>query len=305
MKRISICFFFVFVTSGLAGCNPAPPAEPAVDENRIDLLIKGDYIVTMDGAGTVIENGAIAVNDGLILAVGAADAIEAEYPAVEVLDGDNRIIMPGLINGHTHAAMTLLRGVADDLALMDWLENYIFPAEVAFVDPEFVRIGTELACWEFIRGGTTTIVDMYYFPDTIAEVIANCGIRAMISATVIDQRSPDAENADDSLVKGTAFIERWLGRNSRITPIFGPHASYTLNKEQLAATRAAALELGVPISIHVSESPFEVQNSLETYGMTSIEMYDSINFFDAPTIAAHVVWPGSAKLASSTTPRPT
>ena len=98
--------------------------------------------------------------------------------------------MPGLVNGHSHAAMTLLRGVADDLALMDWLNNYIFPAEVEFVDAEFVRIGTELACWEMIRGGTTTFVDMYYYPDVIAEVVDSCGMRALISATVIDQRSP-------------------------------------------------------------------------------------------------------------------
>ena len=300
MKRISVCFFFVFVTSVLSACNPAPTsspaATPAADDDRIDLLVRGDYIVTMDSSGTVIENGAIAVDDGVILAIGDADEIVGQYPAVDVLDGDRRIVMPGLVNGHSHAAMTLLRGVADDLALMDWLQNYIFPAEVAFVDPEFVRIGTELACWEMIRGGTTTFVDMYYYPDTIAEVVERCGIRALISATVIDQRSPDAENADDSLTKGASFIERWLGRNSRITPIFGPHASYTLNKEQLAATRAAALELGVPISIHVSESQFEIQNSLENYGTTPIEMYESIDFFDAPTIAAHVVWPTEAEI---------
>jgi 5-methylthioadenosine/S-adenosylhomocysteine deaminase len=199
--------------------------------------------------------------------------------------------MPGLVNGHSHAAMTLLRGVADDLDLMDWLQNYIFPAEVEFVDSEFVRIGTELACWEMIRGGTTTFVDMYYFPDTIAEVVDSCGMRAMISATVIDQRSPDAENADDSIAKGVGFVQRWQGRNSRISPIFGPHANYTLNAEQLAATRAAAMELGVPISIHVSESPFELQYSQDTYGMPSIELYESIGFFEGPTIAAHVVWP--------------
>jgi 5-methylthioadenosine/S-adenosylhomocysteine deaminase len=192
--------------------------------------------------------------------------------------------------------MTLLRGVADDLALMDWLTNYIFPAEVEFVDPEFVRIGTELACWEMIRGGTTTFVDMYYYPDIIAAVVESCGMRAMISATVIDQRSPDAENADDSIRKGSDFIERWKDRNNRITPIFGPHANYTLNADQLRATREAALELGVPISIHMSESPFEVQYSRDTYGMTSIELFESIGFFEGPTIAAHVVWPTEAEI---------
>ncbi|MDH5621332.1 MAG: amidohydrolase, partial [Gammaproteobacteria bacterium] len=179
---------------------------------------------------------------------------------------------------------------------MDWLNNYIFPAEVQFVDTEFVRIGTELACWEMIRGGTTSFVDMYYFPDTIAEVVDRCGMRALISATVIDQRSPDAENASDSISKGIAFVERWKGRNSRITPIFGPHANYTLNAEQLKATRAAASEHGVGISIHVSESPFELQYSKDTFGMTSIELYESIGFFDGPTIAAHVVWPTETEI---------
>ena len=297
MIRISNCFIGFFLTIFLAACGgseaPAEPASPATPaaENGIELIVKGSHIVTMDAAGTVIENGAIAIDDGIILAIGPTDEIAAEYSAAVTLDGEQRIVMPGLVNGHSHAAMTLLRGVADDLALMDWLQNYIFPAEVEFVDAEFVRIGTELACWEMIRGGTTTFVDMYYYPDTIAQVVEDCGMRALISATVIDQRSPDAENADDGIRKGSGFIERWQNRNSRITPIFGPHANYTLNAEQLAATRAAAMKYNVPISIHLSESPFEVQNSQNTYGMTSIEHFESIGFFEGPTIAAHVVWP--------------
>jgi len=297
MIRITCCFTSLFLAVFVAACSagdtpaePDAPAKPAT-ENRIDLIVNGSHIVTMNEAGSVIENGAIAIDDGIILAIGPADNIAAKYSAAVTLDGKRRIVMPGLVNGHSHAAMTLLRGVADDLALMEWLQNYIFPAEVEFVDAEFVRIGTELACWEMIRGGTTTFVDMYYYPDTIAQVVEDCGMRALISATVIDQRSPDAENADDGIRKGSGFIKRWQGRNSRITPIFGPHANYTLDAEQLAATRAAAMEYGVPISIHLSESPFEVQNSQDTYGMTSIEHFESIGFFEGPTIAAHVVWP--------------
>jgi len=118
----------------------------------------------------------------------------------------------------------------------------------------------------------------------------------LISATVIDQRSPDAENAADSIQKGVDFIERWQGKNSRITPIFGPHANYTLNAEQLQATRAAAIEHGVNISIHMSESPFELQYSKDTFGMTSVEFFESIGFFDGPTIAAHMVWPTDAEI---------
>ncbi len=260
-------------------------------EQRIDLIVYGDTIVTMDAAMTEIANGAIAVDDGIILAVGDASDIDARYSADDTLEGRNRVVMPGLVNGHSHAPMTLLRGVADDLALMDWLQNYIFPAEVEFVDAEFVRIGTEVACWEMIRGGTTTFVDMYYYPDTIAEVVVDCGLRALISTTVIDQRSPDAESAADGIAKGRGFVERWQNRHPRITPIFGPHANYTLNAAQLKATREAANEFGVPISIHLSESPFEIQYSKRTYGKTSIELFEDIGFFDGPTIAAHVVWP--------------
>jgi len=282
----------------LTGCSAGDEAQqPSVmPDDAIDLIIAGDHIVTMDSNQTVVANGAVAVDDGIIIAVGTKAEIEAAFTARQTLAGDNRVVMPGLVNGHGHAAMTLLRGVADDLALMDWLNNYIFPSEVEFVDSEFVRIGTELACWEMIRGGTTTFVDMYYFPDTIAEVVVDCGMRAMIATTVIDQRSPDAEGASDSIARGSAFINRWKGRNSRITPMFGPHANYTLNAEQLAATRAAAMELGVPISIHMSESPFELQYSQDTFGMTSIEMYESIGFFEGPTIAAHVVWPTAAEI---------
>lgn len=261
------------------------------DGNEVDLIVEGAYVVTMDGNDTVYENGAVAIDEGIIVAIGEARDIYGKYSAAERMAGNDRIVLPGLINGHSHAAMTLLRGVADDLPLMVWLNDYIFPAEVEFVDAEFVRIGTELACWEMIRGGTTTFVDMYYYPDVIASVVEDCGMRAFVSATVIDQRSPDAENAADSIVKGMGFIERWKGANSRIMPIFGPHANYTLNAEQLVDTRNAANEVGIPISIHMSESPFELQYSKDTYGMTSIELFESIGFLDGPTIGAHVVWP--------------
>ena len=294
MISIRYCFITVFLIFSALGCSEnEAPADTAVHDSpdAIDLIVAGDHVVTMDAEHAIITDGAIAVDDGMIVAIGKSDEIRATYTARKTIDGGNRVVMPGLVNGHSHAAMTLLRGVADDLALMDWLNNYIFPAEVQFVDAEFVRIGTELACWEMIRGGTTTFVDMYYYPDTIAEVVDTCGLRALISATVIDQRSPDAEGADDSIAKGVAFIERWKDRNPRITPIFGPHANYTLDAEQLAATRAAAIEHGVPISIHMSESPFEVQYSKDTYGTTSIELFESIGFFEGPTIAAHVVWP--------------
>ncbi|MEX2122821.1 MAG: amidohydrolase [Woeseia sp.] len=293
--------FYLAALFALAACSrPAEEPQPEVPASTsgnesgltaIDLIVEGKYIVTMDEQMTVIEGGAVAIDEGVIVAIGPADDIDAQYSAQERLQGDNHVVLPGLINGHSHAAMTLLRGVADDLELMTWLNDYIFPAEVEFVDAEFVRIGTELACWEMIRGGTTTFVDMYYYPDAVASVVESCGMRALISASVIGQRSPDAEGAQDSVAKGLEFINRWKGKNSRITPIFGPHSNYTLNEEQLRATRLAANEAGAPISIHLSESPYELEYSKKTYGMTSIEFFNSIDFFDGPTIGAHVVWP--------------
>ena len=280
----------------LVSCSAAQLENPVGERRQIDLIVEGDYIVSMDATNSIINGGAIAVNDGLIIDIGATEDIRLRYQATQVLGGGNRIVLPGLINGHSHAAMTLLRGIADDLSLFEWLNDYIFPAEVAFVDETFVRIGTELACWEMIRGGTTTFVDMYYYPDTIAEVVESCGMRALVSATVIDQPSPGAQSAVDSLAKGRAFIKRWQNRNNRITPIFGPHAIYTLSPEQLKSTREAARDLGVPISIHVSESPFELKYTKDTYDMTSVSLLESIGFLDGPTIAAHMVWPNAADI---------
>ena len=293
MTLVTVLLALIACTENTA---PKPSTTAAALSGQIDLIILGDTIVTMDAMGAILENSAIAVDDGVILAVGPAAQITAEYSAMETLDGENRIVMPGLITGHSHAAMTLFRGIADDLTLMDWLNNYIFPSEVQFVDSELVRIGTELACWEMIRGGTTTFVDMYYYPETVAEVVDSCGMRALVSATVIDQRSPDAESAADSIQKGIEFIGRWKNKNSRITPIFGPHSNYTLNAEQLQAVRAAATEYGVGISIHMSESPFELQYSKDTFGKTSVEFYESIGFLDGPTIAAHMIWPTAVEI---------
>jgi 5-methylthioadenosine/S-adenosylhomocysteine deaminase len=274
----------------------AAQVPQAASRQAVDLIIEGDYLVAMDNGGTVLEGGAVAVKDGVIVAVGAAADINSGFDAKQVLPGANRVVMPGLVNGHSHAAMTLLRGVAEDLALMDWLGNYIFPAEIRFVDADFVRIGTELACWEMIRGGTTTFVDMYYFPDTIAEVVESCGMRALISATVIERPSPGADNAADSLAKGLDFIKRWKNRNSRITPIFGPHANYTLNEAQLRAVRQAALDAGAAIAIHMSESLYEVEYSKKHYGKTSVDFFNDIGLFDVPTIGAHLVWPTDAEI---------
>ncbi len=272
------------------------PSAVAEKQFLVDLIIKGDYIVTMNDDYQIIQNGAVAVNSGEIVSVGSALEVEGQYKAKETLPGEDRLVMPGLVNGHSHAAMTLLRGVADDLPLNEWLNDYIFPAERMFVDPEFVRLGTELACWEMVRGGTTTFVDMYSHPDTVARVVDGCGMRALVSATIIDQKSPDANDADESLRNAVEFVKKWQNLHPRITPIFGPHANYTLSADQLMATRDAAKRLGSPISIHMAESMFEVDLARDKYGTGSVSMFESIDFFDGPTIAAHMVWPSEQEI---------
>ena len=215
------CLIITMSTMLLSQLSYGNPNETSKQTKKIDLLIEGDHIVTMDGSSSILQNGSVAIHDGIIIEIGKSETIKKQYKAKIVLQGQNKIVMPGLINGHSHAAMTLFRGIADDYPLFEWLNNYIFPAEVAFVNKEFVAIGTELACWEMIRGGTTTFVDMYYFPDTISRVVDSCGLRALVSATIIDQDSPDASNARESLAKGETFIRKWKGKSPRVMPILG------------------------------------------------------------------------------------
>ncbi len=286
IARMLLSFSVLIASSACAS-----PASP------VDLIVLGDYVIVMDEDNNVIQQGAVVVDRGRIVAVGPADEITESYDALDTLDGAGRVVMPGLINGHSHAAMTLLRGIADDLELMDWLTNYIFPAEVRFVDEDFVRIGTELACWEMIRGGTTTFVDMYYFPDSVAEAVESCGMRAVVVPSTIDQKSPDAEDGQQSLRQAVDFVNRWQGKNNRIIPIIGTHSVYTVSPESLQQVRAEAKKLGVPVGIHLEESPFEIEITREKYDMTPVELLDSLGFFEGPTIGAHVVWPSEADIA--------
>jgi len=256
-----------------------------------DLIVSGAYIVTMDAAKKVLQNGAIAVKDGVIIALGDAVDIKEKYSAPEMISGENRAIMPGFVNGHTHSAMVLFRGMADDLALMTWLQNYIFPMEGRYVDEALIEAGTALACYEMIQGGTTSFVDMYFYPDVIAGVVDKCGLRATISTPMIDFPSPGFKGWDDSFAAGVDFAKRWKGKHPRITPALAPHAPYTVSPDHLAQAFAAANELGVPVSIHVAEDRAEVKTIRDKYGATSVEYLEKAGMLDHPTIAAHVVWP--------------
>lgn len=280
------CAALLVMTSGAA-----PQARKSVD-----LIMAGDYVVTMDARQPVIEHGAVAIDHGKIVAVGPAEQIMDTYRAARVLPGQGKVVMPGLINGHTHLAMALFRGLADDLTLDDWLRNHIFPAEARFVNPEFVRVGVELACWEMIRGGTTTFVDMYFYPDVEARVIERCGLRGVIAPSTIDFPSPGFTGWDDSFASAVDFVQRWKGKNPRIIPALGVHAPYTVSPPHLVQAMTAARRLNVPISIHVAETQTEVDDILTRYGNRPVNHLDSLNFFSAQTIAAHMVYPDAAEI---------
>lgn len=269
----------------------------AETKQEVDLLIGGEFVVTMDDARPVIRNGAVAVKDGGIVAVGTAAEIGAAYQARLTLPGQQRVLMPGLVNGHTHAAMVLFRGMADDLALSEWLTNFIFPAEARFVDAEFVRTGTQLACWEMMRGGTTTFVDMYFHPNVAAEVVQACGLRAIIAPSVIDFPSPGFQGWEDSFAAAVGFVKRWKGRHPRITPAIAPHAPYTVAPEHLVEAVAAARLHDVPISIHVAETLTEIDDVLTRYGRRPVQHLGAIGFLEPRVIAAHMVWPDPAEIA--------
>ena len=269
-------------------------AEPV---KRADLIVRGDFVVTIDAARPVIEDGAVAVKNGDIVAVGPADEVLAAYRTSTVIEGEDRVLMPGLVNGHTHAAMTLFRGIADDLELIEWLTEFIFPAEAEFVDEEFVRVGTQLACWEMIRGGTTTFVDMYFLPDVIAEVVDECGLRAIITAPAIDFPSPGHAGWNDSFASAVSFARRWKNRHRRITPGIAPHAPYTVAPEHLVEAFDAAQSLQVPIHIHLAETLTEVDDILARYGNRPVNHMDATGVLEPRLIAAHMVWPDDQEIA--------
>lgn len=261
-----------------------------------DMIVGGRYLVTMDDIQPIIENGAVAIKNGQIIAVGTSENILLTYHADEILDGENKVLMPGLVNAHTHAAMVLFRGMADDLPLMTWLQNYIFPMEAKYVDEELIGAGTSLACYEMIQGGTTSFVDMYFYPDVIAEVVKTSGLRATISTPMIDFPSPGYEGWDDSFAGGVSFAKRWKGKHPRITPALAPHAPYTVSKAHLQQAFSAARDLDVPLSIHVAEDQTESKTIADQYGKSSVQLLADVGMLEHRTIAAHVVWPTEADI---------
>jgi 5-methylthioadenosine/S-adenosylhomocysteine deaminase len=271
----------------------APQGSRAVN---VDILIVGGTIVTMNADREVIENGAIAITNGKIDLMGTRRIIERNSRAKRVINATGKVIIPGLINTHTHVPMSLFRGIADDMDLQEWLTKFIFPAEAKNVNEAFVRAGTRLGLAEMIRGGTTTYCDMYYFEDAIADETKKAGMRGVLGETVIDFPAPDNKTFDAAMTYTERFIKKWKN-DPLIVPAIAPHAPYTVSQEHLLAARDLSNRLDAPLLIHLAEANTETEFIQQKHkGMRPIEFVDSIGFLTNKTIAAHVIQANDAEL---------
>ena len=270
-------------------CAAAQAQTPA------DAIWSARWVVTMDAQRRVIENGAVAVVGDHIAAVGPRAEIDRAYRSRERVDRPDAILAPGLINTHTHAAMSLFRGLADDMKLQDWLQKFIFPAEAKNVDREFVRWGTRLALLEMALSGTTTYTDMYYFEDAVAEVTKEAGLRGVLGQTVIGFPAPDFKTPQAALAASETFLKQY-GSDPLIVPAVAPHAIYTVPDDILKASRALADRYKKPLIIHLSETKTENDDSLKKRKMTPTAALNALGVLTGWTVAAHGVWLTEADL---------
>jgi 5-methylthioadenosine/S-adenosylhomocysteine deaminase len=287
---------FFALSFALAAC-------PAIETGRISddstdneqLVVSGGTILTMADDQAVINDGALAIQGNRIVAIGTVEEIAADFPDATLIDARGKIVLPGLVNTHTHVPMTLFRGIADDLPLTEWLNDVIFPAEAQFVDEDFVRWGTRLACLEMIRSGITTFADSYYFEDAIAEETDICGMRAVLGETLIDFPVPDNKTWEEAISYMRRFVERWQG-HERITPAVAPHAPYTVSGEHLQEGHALATELDVPLLIHLAEDQSEVDTIMKREAMRPVEYADHLGILDERVLAAHMIYPDAGEI---------
>ncbi|HUM00738.1 MAG TPA: amidohydrolase [Thermoanaerobaculia bacterium] len=295
---MALVAFCVAVASAaiLVAAEAPSPAPSKKSLSPVDLIVTAQHVLTMDPSDRVFSPGAVAISGGKIVAVGSPGDLLARYLPKHRISRPSAVVLPGLVNTHTHAAMCLLRGIADDRPLMEWLQKAIFPAEAKNVSPEFVRAGTSLACLEMVRGGTTTFADMYYYESDVAAAVDACGMRAVLGETWLDVPAPGHASLAESQKVTRAFLEKWKG-HARITAAVAPHAPYTCSKETLLAAKALADEYGAPLLIHVSETRDEQKQILERTGTTPVKWLDEIGFLSPRVLAAHGVWLGEEELA--------
>jgi 5-methylthioadenosine/S-adenosylhomocysteine deaminase len=269
---------------------------PLLAQEKADLLVSGGTFVTMDGERRVIEDGAMAVRGDAIVAVGKRAEVESRYQTARRIDASGKLVMPGLINGHTHAAMTLFRGIANDMNLQDWLTKFIFPAEAGNVTENFVVAGTRLGVLEMIHGGTTTYVDMYYFEEAVARETKAAGMRGVLGETVLDFPAPDNKTVSAALSYTENFLKRWKG-DPLIRAAVAPHAIYTASEPTLRAAGGLARRYQAPIVIHVAETKKELDDSRDKNGASPVAYLDRIGLLGPDVIAAHCVWVDAGDIA--------
>jgi 5-methylthioadenosine/S-adenosylhomocysteine deaminase len=255
---------------------------------RADLVVVGGTVLTVDARDRVFPDGAVAIRDGAIAGVGPRRAIERSFRARRAIDAGGGLILPGFVNAHTHAPMTLLRGIRDDVDLMTWLEKYMFPLEARFVSPAFVRWGARLACWEMITSGTTTFADGYFFEEEVARAADEAGLRAVPGQGIFDVPTPDAKTATESLARAERFLSDWTG-HPRITPAAAPHAVYTAGPETFRKALDLAARYGAPVLTHLSESDGELAMVRARYGTTPVRHLAAHGLLRPSLVAAHCV----------------
>src|SRR5206468_5418580 len=269
-----------------------PTKQKSVAEPIWDLVITGGMVVTMDRPHRIFDKGIIVAQGDLIVAVEPSTRAAIEqyvHAAKQLIDAKGKLVLPGFINGHTHAAMTLLRGLKDDVTLEEWLTKSIFPAEAKNVNEEFVRWGTRLAAAELIRGGVTTFADMYYFEDAVAEETKAAGMRGALGETILDFPAPDNKTNDAMLEYTEKFLKRWQG-DSLIHAAVAPHSIYTDSEKTLKDSAALARKYNAPILIHVGETKKELNDSREKNGTTPVQYLDKLGILGPDVLAAHCVW---------------
>jgi 5-methylthioadenosine/S-adenosylhomocysteine deaminase len=281
---------FLVLLAGMSGVASQPDPRP------VALVIANGTVVTMDGTGRVLAPGSVAIDGTDIVAIDRPDVIRQQFQAADTIEAWGSVIMPGLINTHTHAPMVLYRGLADDLALMDWLQKYIFPAEAKTVSPDFVRAGTRLAALEMIQSGTTTYADMYYFEEEIARETRSAGLRGVLGQTIIQFPVADAKTPAEGLARAEAFIKAFKD-DPLITPAVAPHAMYTLDGPTLLACRDLAKRYGVPTIIHLAETEAESQTAHERFKSSPVAYLEDLGFFGPGVLAAHGVWVSEPEVA--------
>jgi 5-methylthioadenosine/S-adenosylhomocysteine deaminase len=255
----------------------------------VDYIIHADYVLPIDESLAVIKDGAIAVKGTKILKVGTSQEIFQKYTARNIINGKRKVVFPGLINTHTHAAMVYFRGIADDLPLKEWLENHIWPAENKWLSPEFISDAVELACLEMLKGGVTTYNDMYFYEDAAGETTKRIGMRAVLGVGLLDFPTKSASTTEEYFANAESFIKGWKGDNL-ITPCIAPHALYSCGPDTLRRARRVADTYDIPIHIHLSETKWEVEEIRDRFGMSPVEYLESLGFLDERVLAAHCVW---------------